>query len=789
MRALQLIAKHIQNNASSQSAFVRLIYNTKYYFLCALFSLLFLLQAGSLYAQKEYNIWYFGKHAGIDFNTSPPSPLLNNKLFSWEAASGICDANGNLLFYTNGDTVMNRLHQPMKNGILTPKYLIMSAVQGAIVVPVPGSCSKYFIFCSESIENRSINGYLRYSVVDMNGDGGLGEVIVSQKRLLPKPDESMALTLHSNGYDYWVAAMNRTTGEFNAIKTINGNIDSTIYRQSFQNLAVFSSYMKFSPNSKIMYEHNVPQAIAPSDSHYLNLFKFNNTTGKLQNHLRVPIINSFLWRHNAEFSPDSRFLYAIQSDPFGASYKFKIVQLDLSVWDSDSIAQSYKILYTGTPLLSGIQLAPDGKLYVFGRTLDKLSTIHFPNLKAPACDFQLNDFDLGGRSFHWGTPYYPTCKIVNISGLFQPNLGNDTILCVGESLNLRVNQFDSLCNKRILWNTGAVSKDIVVDKAGTYWVKIYNGKDSVSDTINIGFSKKFKVYLGPDTGFCGKFNHLLNAEVHAKKYTWSTGDTTVSILIDKPDWYSVVIRDSLNCAAGDTILVEQLHAPKIQLAYDSITCRFTYLSTNAINGISYKWNNGDTGTSISVDKKGYYRVTASTKFCSISTDTLVDTLPISTIDLGKDTTLCEEELTLNCNSGSQYLWSTGETTKSIKVNKKGTYWVTASAHGCKVSDTITINVDCYIMTFFIPNSFSPNNDNLNDVFEVSGTHFDNIEMRIFSRWGELLFEQEGKQVSWDGNYLSKTCQEGVYIYIISVYGKNKTTPVRKSISGNILLLR
>ena len=67
-------------------------------------------------SQKEVNIWYFGEYAGIDFNSGSPVALTNSAMSQYEGCATISDANGNLLFYTNGMTVWNRNHEVMENG-------------------------------------------------------------------------------------------------------------------------------------------------------------------------------------------------------------------------------------------------------------------------------------------------------------------------------------------------------------------------------------------------------------------------------------------------------------------------------------------------------------------------------------------------------------------------------------------------------------------------------------------------------------------------------------------------
>src|SRR6186713_3346857 len=84
------------------------------------------------FAQKQANRWYFGMFAGLDFNSGAPVPVSDGMLNTAEGCSSIADANGNLLFYTDGITVFNRVHDTMPNGFdLTGD---ISSTQSALIV-------------------------------------------------------------------------------------------------------------------------------------------------------------------------------------------------------------------------------------------------------------------------------------------------------------------------------------------------------------------------------------------------------------------------------------------------------------------------------------------------------------------------------------------------------------------------------------------------------------------------------------------------------------------------------
>jgi hypothetical protein len=140
--------------------------------------LLFLLviSLSDLLAQKQNNVWYFGKKAGVDFNGIIPQPLPDGKMVASEACASIADkSTGQLLFYTNGTDVWNRNHTLMPNGIGLAGN--GSSSQGVVIVPDPGDDLKYYVFTTDAFENRFRKG-LRYSMVDMRADSGRGDVIV-----------------------------------------------------------------------------------------------------------------------------------------------------------------------------------------------------------------------------------------------------------------------------------------------------------------------------------------------------------------------------------------------------------------------------------------------------------------------------------------------------------------------------------------------------------------------------------------------------------------------------------
>jgi gliding motility-associated-like protein len=105
-------------------------------------------------------------------------------------------------------------------------------------------------------------------------------------------------------------------------------------------------------------------------------------------------------------------------------------------------------------------------------------------------------------------------------------------------------------------------------------------------------------------------------------------------------------------------------------------------------------------------------------------------------------------------------------------------------------DSVTINViqDCDTTSddIFIPNIFSPNGDLTNDVLYVRSHNIKTMDLNIYNRWGEKVFETKDINKGWDGRYNGGNCNEGVFVWYLNATLKDDKTIVKK---GNITLIR
>jgi len=137
----------------------------------------------------------------------------------------------------------------------------------------------------------------------------------------------------------------------------------------------------------------------------------------------------------------------------------------------------------------------------------------------------------------------------------------------------------------------------------------------------------------------------------------------------------------------------------------------------------------------------------------------------------------------------QFLWSTGAATDQLTDLGNGTYMVTVTdSHGCQSSNSLDFDVldDCLDPVVYVPNIFSPNGDNNNDVIFVHGQGIKTMQWMIFDRWGEKIFASEEIAVGWDGTYKGKDMPAGVYVFRLKVTFNDGNEIEKK---GNITLVR
>ncbi len=355
-------------------------------------------------AQNQANNWFFGTGAAISFNTVPPSVIPGSPINTSEGCTSISDANGNLLFYSDGVTVWNSAHQVMANG--TGLWGHSTSTQSAIIVPMPGSSTIYYLFTTS--RETSIDP-MAYNIIDITLNNGLGGVTVKNAPLRAECTEKLTATLHQNGVDYWILGHGGLSNDYYSYHLSSAGLDTVpivssigvMVANNFQKLG----YLKVGPCGNTLaaatweYSNNVST---------VELFDFDPATGIISN---VLLLGSFAVPNGVygiEFSPDNSKLYATMLDPA------LILQYDLAAGSPAAIIASLDTVGTSPSYFFGaLQTGPDGKIYVARNNVSALSCITNPNLQGSACNYISNYLPLSGSS-QLGLPSFPATLFCNI---------------------------------------------------------------------------------------------------------------------------------------------------------------------------------------------------------------------------------------------------------------------------------------------------------------------------------------------------------------------------------------
>jgi WD40 repeat protein len=359
---------------------------------------IFLLIGLGLHSQPGPNSnWYFGANAGITFNSGSPVALTNGALATTEGVAAISDNSGNLLFYTNGITVWNRNHVIMTNGTMLLGN--QSSTQSAIIVPIPGSTSRYFIFTSDADATVGTGNGIRYSEVDMTLSGGLGAITLNKNILLHAPScEKLVAVLDCNNIDVWVISHDWNSNGFRCWKVTAGGI--TTFAWSLAGVIVSGisqgSYgqLKASPDgTKLLACY---YGFAGNGLNRVELYDFNTVTGAVTNAMNI---STEVGVYGCEFSPNGDVIYA-------ATNGGMLIQWNISSGVLGTIQASRTVISNAGPFMGSLQLGPDNKIYV-ARNNTSLSVINNPNIPGIGCGYSNLSISLAGRNSRMGLPNFP----------------------------------------------------------------------------------------------------------------------------------------------------------------------------------------------------------------------------------------------------------------------------------------------------------------------------------------------------------------------------------------------
>jgi hypothetical protein len=332
------------------------------------------------FAQKETNNWLFGHQCGFTFLNGTLADLPEAKIRQPEGASSISDPqSGKLILYSDGQTIWDRYHRPVKNG--TGLYGSATSTQSALIIPYPGNSTQYIVFTVRA-GNEKKDG-LHYSLVAVSDSTVLPYVGQKNVFLDSKTTEKLTAIRHSNGIDYWIISHLADSNAFvvflldsKGVTAKNRINAGSKHRSGSTENSGSMGYLKASPDGKLI------AAAVYGKSLPFEIFDFDDRTGIIS---RPRSLGNFNGQYGVSFSPDNTKLYLTGLYPRDGAYRFDLTQEGFP--REPIYAPSHSRPSDKSAYLSGaMQLGPDGKLYVSmmqenPRDTARLAVIERPNMK------------------------------------------------------------------------------------------------------------------------------------------------------------------------------------------------------------------------------------------------------------------------------------------------------------------------------------------------------------------------------------------------------------------------
>ncbi|HEY8403725.1 MAG TPA: gliding motility-associated C-terminal domain-containing protein [Flavobacteriales bacterium] len=365
--------------------------------------------------------------------------------------------------------------------------------------------------------------------------------------------------------------------------------------------------------------------------------------------------------------------------------------------------------------------------------------------------------------------------------------------CYGESVTLNATVTGTAPS--LLWSSNVpgfgthTSPTLEVNQPGVYTLTVTSPMGCThSDQTQVIEIPLPNPYLPSTVDLCPNKSVTLNAGSNWNQVQWSNGTSGPTTTVSAPGIYTATVTHN-GCQNTVSTTVVLVQMPIVNLGPDIAICDGTLASlTIPVNG---QWSTGAFTNSIQVSRAGTYHVTVHVGSCVASDTINVQIKPRPIANLPDQVIGClDGTVTINAENlvNTTYLWSTGETTPMIEVSDFGTYWVIASNECGSATDSARAYFQDCTYAIYIPNSFTPDNDGINEVWQITTYNVLKLTLRIYNRWGDAIFTSHDLNPVWKGevNGGEYFARDGVYTFHLVYETINGELGER---SGNIFLLR
>lgn len=428
----------------------------------------------------------------------------------------------------------------------------------------------------------------------------------------------------------------------------------------------------------------------------------------------------------------------------------------------------------------------------------------------------------GAEAGQFGPIYSFNIGFPESTSPFSPiNIGPDIDVCE-QSVTITTN----IIAASYLWSTGETTPYITVSTSGDYWLSVVYGPTSCSarDTISVNLNS-LNIDAGPDQAICIGENVTLDASTTSNNVilNWNNGVVDEQPFSPQTTAVYTVVATSPNgtCTAEDSVLVTVNPLPLISVnpsvnsGCAPLTVLFTNETANCANSV---WTfsegtvlSGCGDESVVFENPGCYDLTlevTSSAGCidSVDIDSVICVLASPIASFLPDPVILSPEnpttsLINNSIGGSTYEWNFGDATiisslfepvHSYSSNEFQSYTIgltVSNDAGCSDIAYAKVYMEGGII-YYVPNTFTPDGNEFNQVFRpvfTSGVDPTEYNLKVFNRWGEVVFESNDKEIGWDGSYHNELVPEGTYTWRIE-FGSIWNSE-RQIIHGHVNLLK
>ncbi len=601
------------------------------------FLILVFIGSSTAFGQKESAIWYFGRHAGLDFREHFPLPLTSGKTNTREGVASVSDSLGKLLFYTDGRTIWSSYHTVLATGLAGDS----ASTHSATILPSRSDPKKYFVFTTKSIINPEDDNYGgKYYIVDFNdnpfglvteGTGDPGILRNSTEKFAAVPYmkavedgpgiPSYRLLMHEYDNDTFAHFnFDEVVSDYRSQKIGSWHLDSV---NDDGDHGGASGQMKFSMQGDRV-------ALAIEGERRFEVYDYDKETGELSDTIilmagdREHGKTKFArMAYGVEFSPNGRFLYGTSKD---GGY---IYQWDLSITAVAQMRATIHFVRSNPEQNCGaLQLAPNGKIYVAMDGADYLGVINSPNNPGERCEFE----EFGVRLLDNNTDKGGICELglpAPVPTGVQPEEFYYNHTCIGEVTSFYINNMtglrsaifeirDSVTNLFVANVTGRYDNDVM----GTVWEYMFPGPGVYSVKLQalyqgsntiIESTRQITIHEPPpktwpqDTVICTDEQLILDAG-NGAFYDWVEADARERYLVvdylgvnsstgqEYPfKEFRVAVTHYNGCVQWDTITVVRKKRPELDYESTEAKCNepngtATVLPNGPIENYIYSWD-------------------------------------------------------------------------------------------------------------------------------------------------------------------------------------------------------